>query len=159
VSYPWSLPQDMKLVLGLAPQHGAALSSDYVSLKLAHKLWAIVIVNQGNAAQMAITLEQATDVAGTGHIPLVNAVPIWLCEDADTSDALVRQTDAVALTLTVGVTKKIVVFEIDPALFTLANADCLKVVTAASHADNQTCVLFLLATRYPSETPPSAIVD
>ena len=159
MSLPWSLPQNMKLVLGLAPQHGAALSSDYVSCKLAHKLWAIVVVNQGNAAQMVLSVEQATDVSGTGHIPIVNAVPIWLCEDADTSDALVPQTAGVGLTLTVGTTKKIVVFEIDPALFTLANADCLKLVTTVSHADNQTCVLFLLATRYPSETPPSAIID
>lgn len=159
MSLPFSIPQDMKVVLGLAPQHGAALSSDYVSLKAAHKCWVIVVVNQGQANQMVIALEQATDVAGTGHIPIVNAVPIWLCEDADTSDALVAQTAAVSLTLTVGVTKKIAIFEVDPALFTLANADCLKVTTGASHADNQTCVLFLLATRYPAETPPSAIVD
>jgi len=159
MSLPWSLPQCLPPVIGLAPQHGAALSSDYISLKNAHKAWVLVVVNQGNGAQMAITLEQATDVAGTGHIPIVNAVPIWLCEDADTSDELVRQTDGVGLTLTVGMTKKLVVFEIDPTLFTLANADCLKVVTAASHADNQTCVLFLLAQRYQSETPPSAIID
>lgn len=159
MTLPISLPEMFKIVLGLAPQHGAALSSDYVSLKTAHKLWAIVVVNQGNAAQMAITLEQASDVAGTGHIPIVNVVPIWLCEDADTSDALVRQTDAVGLTLTVGVTKKIVVFEIDPALFTLAAADCFKVVTAASHADNQTCVLFFLAECYKQATPPTAITD
>jgi len=158
MSFPFSIPQDMKVIVGLAPQHGALLTSDYVSLKTAHKAWVCVVANQGNGAQMVISLEQSPLVSGVGHIPIVSPVPIWLCEDADTSDALVEQTAAISLTLTVGLTKKLVIFEVDPALLT-AGYDVLSCVTAASHADNQTCVLFLLAERYPSYLPPSAIID
>lgn len=160
MSFPFSLPENCKLIEALMPQAGAALTGDYISLKNAHKAWVLVHINQANAAQVAITIEQATDVAGTGHVPITVAVPIWVCESSVASDALVRQAEAVAYTTTVGTTHKIVVFEIDPATLNVAGGfDCITVITAASNAANITEAEYLLASRYQQASPPSAIVD
>lgn len=159
MTLPFSLPQSFKIVEAITPQAGGAISSDYVSLKNVHKAWILVHIAQAHIAPMAITVEQASDVAGTGHIPIVNVVPIWANEDCAATDTLVEQTAAVAFTTSAAQKHKLVIFEIDPALFTLANADCIKVVTAASDVTNITSALFILAMRYQQTTPPTTITD
>ena len=157
----FSLPQSAKLVEAITPQAGAAITGDYVSSKTAGRVFVVVHVNQANAATVAITIEQATNVAAGGSKAITTAVPIWVCESCAASDALVRQTDAVAYTTTAGTTHKLVVFEVDPSTLDKANGfDCLAVKTAASNAANITSAFYLLTdVRYESTTPPSAIID
>jgi hypothetical protein len=154
-----NLTQEMKIVEAITPQVGAAITGDYVSLKNVQMAWVIVHIAQGNAATVAITIEQASDVAGTGHVAITKVVPIWANLDCVASDTLVRATDAVSYTTDAGVKHKTIVFQIDPATLSLANGDCITVLTAASHADNITSALYLLETRYPQATPPAAITD
>lgn len=156
-----TLPEESKIVEAITPQVGAAITGDYVNLKHAHNCFILVHVAQGNAAQMAITVEQATTVAGGGTTAITKVVPIWANEDQATSDTLVRQTDAVSFTLSVATTQKLVIFQVDPQTLNIADGfDCITVKTAASHADNLTSALYILAPlRIAGATPPSAIID
>jgi hypothetical protein len=86
-------------------------------------------------------------------------VPIWANEDCAATDTLVEQTPAVAFTTSAAQKHKLVIFEIDPALLTLADADCIKVVTAASDVTNITSALYICAMKYQQDTPPSIILD
>jgi hypothetical protein len=62
-----SIPQDLPLYHLLSPAADAAgRSSAYLSLKGAVKAWVIFYINQGNAATIALSLQQASAVAGTG---------------------------------------------------------------------------------------------
>lgn len=160
MTLPRSMPQNFKIVEAIKPQAGAAITGDYVSLKNVHKATVVVHVNQANAATMAISIEQATVVAGTDTKVITVAVPIWANEDCVTSDTLVAQTAAVNFTTSAAVKQKIVVFEIDPATLDLANGfDCITVKTGASNAANITSAIYYLAERYQQATPPAAITD
>jgi hypothetical protein len=154
-----NLTQEMKIVEAITPQAGAAITGDYVSLKNVQMAWAVVHINQAAVNTVAITIEQATDVSGTGHVAITKVVPIWSNLDCVASDTLVRRTDAVSYTTDAGQKHKTVVFQIDPATLTLANGDCITVLTGASDATNITSAIYLLETRYPQATPPAVITD
>ncbi len=152
------LPEHCKIVRALEPQAGGAVTGDYVSLKNVNMAWVVVYVTQAHVAQMAITIERATDVAPTGSVAINAVVPIWANEDCAASDLLVRQTDAVGFTLSAAQKHKIVVFQIDPASLG-ATYDCITVKTAASDATNITAAMYYLQERYAADQPPSAIID
>ncbi|MBM4087275.1 MAG: hypothetical protein FJ272_20985 [Planctomycetes bacterium] len=151
------LAESFKIVEAITPQAGAAITGAYISLKNVHRAFIVVHINQANAAQVAITVERATNVAGAGSVAIGTVVPIWANEDCAASDTLVRKTDAVALTTSVDVKRKVIVFQIDPA--TLGAYDCITVKTGASNAANITSAMYYLYGRYQSATPPSAVVD
>ena len=156
------IPQNLPIVQAIAPQTtNGAVTGDYISLKNAIKAWIVVHLTQAAAHATAITVEQATVVAGTDDKAITNVVPIWANEDVATSDALVRQTDAVSYTVTADVKNKIVIFQIDPATLDMANGfDCIVVKTAASsEVTNLVCAEYLLETKYSQATPPTAITD
>lgn len=157
----FSLPEHLKTVEALTPAADAAgRAGDYVSLKNVHKAWIVVHIDQGNAATIALTVHQATAVAGTGEKALANVVPIWANQDEAASDTLVRQTDAVSFTTSAAVKHKCVIFQVDPAHLDVAGGfDCLTVKTGASNAANITSARYYLETRYPQATPPAAITD
>ncbi len=158
----FTLPNEAKLVEALAPATDAAgRNAAKVSLKNASKAYIIVHIAQGNAATIALTPQQAQDVAGTGAKALSAAVPIWSNLDTAASDTLVRRADAVSYTTDAAVKNKIVVFEIDPAQFDIDNGfDCLFFSTGASNVANLTQAEYLLTDlRYQQATPPSATAD
>lgn len=161
MTLPFSLPEHMKVVEALTPAADAAgRTGDYVSLKNCHKAYVVVHVDQGNAATIALTIEQASAVAGTGSKAITAVVPIWANQDCAASDTLVKQTSAVSFTTSAAVKHKMVIFEIDPAKLDLANGfDCITVLTGASNAANITSAQYYLLTRYPQATPPAAITD
>jgi hypothetical protein len=154
-------PEKLIEVDAIRPQAGAAITGDYVSLKNVNMAYIVVTVYQDTADAVAITVEQATNVAGAGHKVITNVVPIWANQDCSTSDAMTRQTDAVNFTTSVAdnVTKK-VIFQIDPALLDTAGGfDCITVLTAASNATNITEAHYLLEMKYGEDVPPSVIID
>jgi len=154
------LPEVTKIVEAITPQAGAAITGDYVSLKNVHRAFVVVHVNQAEVNTMAISIEQATVVAGGDTKVITNVVPIWANEDCAASDALVRQTDAVNFTTSAAQKHKVVVFQIDPSILDLANGfDCITVKTGASNAGNLTSAMYYLCERYQQATPPAAITD
>ena len=154
------LPEVTKIVEALTPQVGAGVTGNYVSLKNVHRAFVVVHVGQADVAQMAITIEQAPDVAPTATKAITVVVPIWANEDCVASDTLVRMPDAVNFTLSAVAAHKMVIFQIDPSTLDIAGGfDCITVKTGISHADNLTSAMYYLCERYQQATPPSAILD
>lgn len=156
-----TLPEQFKIIEAMAPATDAAgRTGDYVSLKNAKRVTVVVHITQGNAATIALTLEQATAVAGTGSKVLTNVVPVWANQDTATSDTLVRQTDAVNFTTSAAVKNKMIVFQVDPATLDVAGGfDCLVLKTGASNVANITSAQYYIETAYPAATPPAATTD
>lgn len=155
------LPEQFKIVQAMSNATDAAgRTGDYVSLKNALCAWVEVAITQGNAATVAISIEQATAVAGTSSKVITNTVPIWSNLDTAASDTLVRRTDAVNLTTDAGVKNKMVIFQIDPAQLDVANGfDCITVKTGASNVANLTGARYWIQSAYQQATPPAAITD
>ena len=91
------------------------VTSDWVSLKNAHKAVISLQFTQAVGHATVITLRQAQAVAGIGAKDLAANVPIWANEDTAGDDTLVRKPDGVAYTLAADVKKKQVIIEVDPA--------------------------------------------
>jgi hypothetical protein len=161
MSTSFCLPEIAKIVEGLPPAADAAgRNGDYVSLKHAHKAYIVAHILQGNAAQVTITLTQASKVDGTG-VKAGPASRIWVNQDCAASDALVRQADAASFQTDVALKNKIVIIEVDPAALDVAGGfDCIKAATSASNAANITEIMYyLVPLRHAGDNPPSAIVD
>jgi hypothetical protein len=74
MSLSFHLVEGAKIVEGLPPAADAAgRAGDYVSLKDASRIFVVAHITQGNAATVALTLFQATAVAGTGEKAITNA--------------------------------------------------------------------------------------
>ncbi len=156
-----TLPEEFKIVEAMPNATDAAgRTGDYVSLKNATMAWVVVYLTQGNAATVAISINQASAVAGTGTKAITETVPIWSNLDTAASDTLVRRTAAVSYTTDAGVKNKIVIFQIDPATLDVANGfDCITVITGASHAANITGAQYWIQSALQQATPPAAITD
>jgi hypothetical protein len=155
------LPEKIHVVDVLAPAADAAgRNSDAISLKNASGPCIVeASINQGNAATVAVTLQQCTAVDGTGAKALTVNVPIYVSQDVGgaAGDVLARQADGVAFTTSAALTRKTIRFVVDPATLDLANGfDCLRVTTGASNAANITAARILVAPTYP-QTPQASV--
>jgi hypothetical protein len=167
MAYPFSLPENMKVINVAAPQVGtaAAVTSDIVSLKNAHKAWIVVNVSPAGGAALLLTPQRCDDVTPTAAAVLVTSVPIWVNGNVAASDTLVRQANAVNYTTVADANSKQIIFEIDPAkLGETAGAvpyDCIRIVTGALPITDFISIDVILAPRYPSSTAasPSALID
>lgn len=158
---PRCLAETHKIVEGNAlATLGSGLTGAYVSLKNAHKFTAVIHVTQANAGQSAITVNQATAVAGTSTKVIGAVARIWANEDCATSDTLVRQTDAAGFTLSTATKHKIVVIEVSPEALDVANGfDCVSVDIGSSSASNIAETTYYLDERYKQATPPTAVAN
>ena len=122
-------------VLAIAPQAGgSALAGDYISMKGTGHVTVAVMIAQGHATPPALTLYQATAVAGTGAKALAKDVKIWAVADAATSDSMVAQTDGVAFTPDAALKNKIVLFEVPVDALDMDNDfTCIQVRAGASN--------------------------
>jgi hypothetical protein len=126
------------VLLGAAAD-AAGRTSRYADLKNAIKAFVLVEVNQGNAATVAVSILQAKDTSGTGS-KAVNAVPIFLQNNALVTDVQAQQTAAASFTTDATLQDKLLLFEILPeAALDLANGfETIAVQTGASNAANIT---------------------
>ena len=155
-SMPYTIPP-----VGLLPPAADAggRTSSYRDLLNAMKAYVVVHINQGNAAQVTLSILQAQDVSGTNS-KATGVVPIWLTADTSASDALAVQTAAATFTSSATLKDKIVVFEITPeACLDVANGfHTIGVSTGASNAANITeAELFILGS-YQGASAPSSFV-
>lgn len=157
----FTLPEEAKIVGALKPAADAAgRNGAWVSAKNAHKVYIVVHLDQGNAATVALTIQQASDVAGTGAKAITGNCRIWVNQDLSVNDTLVRQADGITFVTSAAVKEKQVVIEIDPATLDLANGFAyVRVITGASNAANITeAQYYLTPVRYPGNPPVSAVV-
>jgi len=160
MSFPFSLPQNCKIVTAINPSAGAAVTGDYVCLKNAHKCWVVIQSSGGNATAATFGINEATAVAPTGAVPSTALFPNWINNSTAVTDTLVRNADAATVTTDGLATPKLIIIEVDPALLTVATGfDCIAVTEGASNAANITSAVYIIAERYEQATPPSAILD
>jgi hypothetical protein len=156
ISMPYQFPP-----VGLLPPaaDAAGRTSAYRDLANALKAWVVVHVNQGNAAQVTLSILQGQDVSGTGS-KAVGVMPIWLTAATATSDALAVQTAAATFQTSVGTTDKIVVFEITPEMcMDLVNGfHTIAVQTSASNAANITEAELFIYGSYQGASEPSTFL-
>jgi hypothetical protein len=156
-------PEMIHVVDVLTPAADAAgRNSDAVSLKNFNLAIVEASINQGNAATIALTLQQCTAVDGTGAKALTVNVPIFASQDVGgaSGDVLTRQTDGVAFTTSAALTRKTIRFVVDPATLDLAGGfDCLRVTTGASNAANITSARVILTPTYAQTPQTSARIN
>jgi len=156
ISMPYQFPP-----VGLLPPaaDAAGRTSAYRDLANALKAWVVVHVNQGNAAQVTLSILQGQDVSGTGS-KAVGVMPIWLTAATATSDALAVQTAAATFQTSTGTTDKIVVFEITPEMcMDLVNGfHTIAVQTSASNAANITEAELFIYGSYQGASEPSTFL-
>lgn len=160
MAYPWSLAENLKVVLLNNHAAGNAVACDVVSCKNAHKVWFLIHHSGANDTDLTLTLTEATNVAAGTTSTVTATCPIWLDVDAGaTSDTLVRQTDAAALVIDPATQNPVLaVIEWDPAKHT-AGYDCIFLADANGNASNVVSIYAFIAERYPQATPPSAIIN
>ena len=137
---------------------GAAATTKYVSLKDYRHLCIQIITGAWAGGTAAVTLSQATAVAGTGAKALGFTKQF---NDVTTSGTLV-ETAVVSDTFTIGTANKLFVIEIDASQLDVANGfDCVGVAIASpgANADFYGVLYTLSGSRYGDTTPPSALVD
>ncbi len=158
----FTLPEEAQHLTLLAPAADAAgrTSAAAATLKNCHKAYLVFVLNQGNAATVLLTPQQASAVAKTGA-KAIAATRIWANQDEAASSTLVRQTDAVSFTTDANLKIKRVIFEIDPAALDLANGfDCILAITGASNAANITMAeLITIPLRQGGLGAPSLLTD
>jgi hypothetical protein len=156
----FSMPYQIPPVALLAPAaDSAGRTSTFRDLANALKAYIVCHVNQGNAAQVTLSVLQAQDVLGTGS-KAAGVVPIWLTAATATSDALAVQTAAATFQTSATVADKIVIFEITPeACLDMVNGfHTIAIETSSSNAANITeAELFILGS-YQGASEPSSYV-
>lgn len=158
----FSLAAELQPVTMLAPAADAAgRTSSYYSLKNALKAFILVTLNQGNAATIALTPLQATNVAGASSKVLSNNIPISLVADSSAASAYVAQAAAKNYTTDATIKTKKVLFELDlnAALDVQNGFDCIAIQTGASNAANITAADLFIMASYQGATPPDPLVN
>lgn len=163
MSYPRELPSLFKIVdatAGPVTTNGGVTLA-YVSLKNAHKVWVVLQFTQAVGHATTVQPKKATAIAGTGVTNITVAAKIWANEDTATNDTLVVKTPATSYAVTNDIKKKIVIVEIDPDTewggTTFDVLGCT--VSDSTQATNFVSGLYIIATRYPQATPPTAVTD
>jgi len=152
--------QQDKLIWAAEPKSylSAAMTAKYISMKNYARLVIVIMTGAWAAGTAAVTLTQATAIAGTG----AKTLPFdkqW--NDVTTSGTLV-ETAVVANTFNLATALKMHVIEVDAASLDVAGGfDCvtLAVASPGANADFYAVAYILTGGRYQEATPPSAIVD
>lgn len=139
---------------------GAAVTGDYYSLKNYNHVTFIIMQGAWAGGTPAVTLKQATDVAGTGEKALSFSrywVKTGLTGTTYTETAVSSDTFNLAATA-----NRITVIEVDAATLDVANGfDCVRIGIASPGANaDLICVCAILGgARYPQALMSDAKVD
>lgn len=164
ISLNAALAEQAKIVMGCPPATLATTAGDgdFVCMKNYRRLTILIAVANGSTVTGgAVTLVQATEVAGSTTSAL-GFSGYWANTDTGASDALVytAATNNTFTTSTTNSKNQIYVIQVDAEDLDLANGyDCVR-VDVASMANATGCVLYFLdGARYGGTTPPTAITD
>lgn len=151
--------EESKLIWAMEPKNytGATSTDKYVSLKDYNHLTVIVLTGAWAGGTAAVTLSQATAVAGTSAKALSFSA-YW--HDEATSGTLVKAT--VTDTFNLDTANKMYVIEVDASSLDMANDfDCvtLSVASPGANADFYGACYVLSEPRYAAATPPNALTD
>lgn len=162
MSLPRSLPlvvHPVVLVNNLTTNGG--VTSLKCTVKSTLKAWLYIYLQNAVGFAQVITPSQATDIAAATNA-VIPAVPIWANEDVAATDTLVAQTAAANYTTAAVAKKKLVVFEIDPAVLGVAGVSYPVLYVTLSNSAQATNFCTIVAHLYQANqvaTPPSCILD
>jgi len=142
-----------KFVIGLDSVVPSTSTPDYVSLKNANRLTVIILVkNATTVTGSAITLKQATAVAGTGEKALAFDT-VYQSIDTAASDTLVK-TAVTSNTFTTNATNSknlMYIIEVKASDLDIANGfDCVRAGTADATAATVTVLYYLQSAHIPA---------
>lgn len=154
------LVEQFKFLRGAEPKSysGAAMADAYVSLKNYQTLTIKISTGAWAGGTAAVTLSQATAVAGTGAKALA-FTDYW--DDLTTTGTLAKKA-ATSNTFNLGTANKSFVIHVDASMLDVAGGfDCvtLAVASPGANADFYAVEYILSDVRYAQATPPSALVD
>jgi hypothetical protein len=149
-----------KLIWAVEPKSysGAAATKKWVSLKNYGQLTIVIITGAWAGGTAAVTVEQATAVAGTSNKAL-SFVDYW--DDLSTSGTLAKKA-ASSNTFNLDTANKMYVIHVDDRMLDIAGGfDCVSIAVASpgANADFYGVAYILGDVRYQQATPPSALVD
>ncbi len=155
------LPEQCKIVQGLGPITPSSSTPDYVSLKNYARMSVIISVDNSTVTGSAITLKQASAVAGTGEKALGFA-KYYANTDTAAGDTLTLTT-ATSNTFTTDTTNaKNLLYVIDIEASDLdvdGGFDCVRAGTANAANTVLDVVYVLYPPRYSSPAGVAAITD
>ena len=154
------LVENMKIIRAADPKDytGAAFAGYWVSMKNYSHLTILITTGAWAAGTAAVTVEEATHIAGTANVALPFS---WQWNDVAATGTLVK-TAVTANTFNLAVASKLYIIEIDATeLTTSLHKDCVtvKVATPGVNADLYCIDYILSGARYAQDTPPTAILD
>jgi hypothetical protein len=153
---------------GCITMNGGWDSTPFVSLKNCHMAWLVLQITHAAGHATAISLLKSAVVAGTTPVvftAVTEICPIWANEATATNDRLVKQTSACNYSMDAQISKKMIVFQVDPGnLGLLAGVpyDCVGFrVGAGGGATDFIAGLWVLEYRNagPVVSQPSAVTD
>jgi len=153
-------PETLPVIQGHEPALANAIgaTSDWICLKNCKGVLVTVMFTYVDDNDFTLTIHEGATATGTSA--LATAFQIWVNTDTATSDAMVRQTDAITYVINTGDSAKnhLVQMYIDASILT-ATYDWIQLDTAvAGGTSNIASVLYqLVGARYQQETPPTAI--
>jgi hypothetical protein len=163
----FEFPENCKIVQGLACTVGAAgaLPSDYVSLKNAHRAWAVIQYTDAGGAAVVITPQFDVSVAAANNTASAQLHRMWANEDTGTNDLMVEEDPPAIIYTTDGViSNSLIIIEIDTAdMGNLLGVpyDCVRIAPNAVAVGDYWTVWFVIQPRYQSAVinQPSIIID
>lgn len=152
----------VKPVIGLDAVVPSSSTPDYVSLKNYRKCAVLVLVkNATTVTGSAITLKQASAVAGTGEKALAFS-KAWRNIDTAAADAL-AEFAVTSNTFTTDSTNSknlMYLMDVDVDELDVANGfDCIRAGTGDATAATVTVLYLLYGSRFASAPPPAAITN
>jgi hypothetical protein len=154
------LAERLKFAGGAEPKSyvSAAMADSYVSMKNFGKLTIVIRTGAWAAGTAAVTLLQATAVAGTGAkaLPFVD---YW--DDVTTTGTHVKKA-AVSNTFNLATANKTYIIHVDVGMLDVAGGfDCvtLAVASPGANADFYCAIYIGDAARYQGASLPSTLVD
>jgi hypothetical protein len=137
---------------------GAALPDKYVSLKNYKRLTIIINTGAWAAGTAAVTLKQATTVAGAN----TKALSFLKQFNDKVADGALVETAVVGDTFNLDTANKLWVIEVDAESLDVANLfDCVSLAIASPGANNDfySVEYVLSGARFEESQPPSPLVD
>lgn len=145
----FDLVEKVKLVQGVRPTTmGAADSGDWVSMKNAHTVWAIISVDSATTS-ITITPKLASAYAGTGSTEITGGAKFWINTNTSQLDRLVASTRSTAYTLANNTNGAMIVVKYDPTQAASSNTHfSIDVSTAGAACAGRYSVVYALEPRY-----------
>jgi hypothetical protein len=152
--------QKQKYIRASSPKNytGAAMADKYVSLKNYKRLTILIHTGAWAGGTAAVTLKQATTIAGAG----AKALSFTKQYNDVVADGALVETAVAGDTFNLGTADKLYVIEVDAESLDQANNfDCVSLAVASpgANADLYSVEYILSGARYEQATPPDALVD